>query len=271
MKSVWGLGKESRARLAKLLRETKGTISVEEAAASFGMSPKRTADTLGWWARRGWLSRVRRGLYVPVPLESNTADVALEDPWLVAARLFAPCYIGGWSAAEHWNLTEQIFRSVLVCTAGKPHDRKPVIKGTRFVLRTVSRAAIFGTKSVWRGRAKVDVSDPARTVLDLLNDPALGGGIRHTVDVLRSYLNSEAKDLRLLIKYADRLANGAVFKRLGFLLERVAPAEKRAVEACRKRLTTGNAKLDPALAAKRLVTAWRLWIPDGWMAEETHD
>jgi predicted transcriptional regulator of viral defense system len=271
MSVVLGLGKESRARLAKLLRETKGTISVEEAAASFGMSPKRTADTLAWWERRGWLSRVRRGLYVPVPLESSTGDVALEDPWLVAARLFAPCYIGGWSAAEHWNLTEQIFRSVMVCTAGKPHDRKPQIKGTPFVLRTVAREAMFGMKSVWRGRVKVDVSDPTRTVLDLLDDPGLGGGIRHAVDVLRSYLGSEAKDLRLMVAYADRLGNGAVFKRLGFLLERLDPAEKETVAACRERLTKGNAKLDPALPAQRLVTAWRLWVPEGWTVEAKHD
>ena len=43
------------------------------------------------------MSRVRRGLYVSVPLESRTADVPLEDPWLIAERLFAPCYIGGWA------------------------------------------------------------------------------------------------------------------------------------------------------------------------------
>jgi len=43
---------------------------------------------------------------VSVPLESRTADVPLEDPWLIAERLFAPCYIGGWSAAEYLDLTE---------------------------------------------------------------------------------------------------------------------------------------------------------------------
>ena len=30
----------------------------------------------------------------------------------------------------------------------------------------------------------------------------------------------------------------------------------------RKRLTAGNAKLDPALACPRLVTEWRLWVPE---------
>jgi hypothetical protein len=36
------------------------------------------------------------------------------------------------------------------------------------------------------------------------------------------------------------------------------------VAQCRERLTAGTVKLDPAIAAKRLVTRWRLWVPEGW-------
>jgi len=32
------------------------------------------------------------------------------------------------------------------------------------------------------------------------------------------------------------------------------------------RLTHGYAKLDPALRAKKLVTAWRPWVPEAWKA-----
>jgi predicted transcriptional regulator of viral defense system len=260
-----------RAKLAKLLRETKGTVSAEQAAVSLGVTPREAAKTLARWARQGRLSRVRRGLYVPVPLEAGTGDVALEEPWIIAERLFNPCYVGGWNAAEHWGLTEQIFRSVLVMTTKKPRKRKLVIKGTTFVLRTIQSDSFFGTKPVWRGQVKVNVSDPTRTVLDILDDPALGGGARPMTDVLRNYLGSKSKDLPLLISYADRLGHGAVFKRLGFLLERFAPAEREALAACRSRLTTGNVKLDPTLPAERLATSWRLWVPANWMKEQTGD
>ncbi|MBI4431131.1 MAG: hypothetical protein HY587_05415, partial [Candidatus Omnitrophica bacterium] len=160
---------------------------------------------------------MRRGLYIPVPLESRVADVPLEDAWIIAERLFTPCYIGGWSAAEHWGLTEQIFRTVIVMTTQKVRDRSPNIKGTKFLLRTVLERAMFGLKLVWRGQVKVSVSDPTRTVLDMLNDPKLGGGLRSTVDIFGAYLRSDKKDMNLLLEYADRLDNGAVFKRLGFL------------------------------------------------------
>jgi predicted transcriptional regulator of viral defense system len=199
-----------RAKLAKLLRETKGTVSAEQAAASLGVTPREAAKTLARWARQGRLSRVRRGLYVPVPLEAGTGDVALEEPWIIAERLFNPCYVGGWSAAEHWGLTEQIFRSVLVMTTKKPRKRKLVIKGTTFVLRTIQSDSFFGTKPVWRGQVKVNVSDSTRTVLDILDDPALGGGARPMTDVFRNYLGSKSKDLPLLISYAERLGHGAV-------------------------------------------------------------
>jgi predicted transcriptional regulator of viral defense system len=101
----------------------------------------------------------------------------------------------------------------------------------------------------------------------MLSDPQLGGGIRSTVDMFNAYLKSENKNMDLLIDYAKRFENGAVYKRLGFLLERVAPEEQSALKACTASLTTGTAKLDPKLPADKLVTRWRLWIPQSWVKE----
>ena len=271
MQNLTGLGKVDRERIASIIRGTKGTVSVADAAEIIGVSPTDAAKMLARWTRKGWFSRVKQGLYIPVPLESRTPDIPLEDPWLIAERLYSPCYIGGWSAAEHWDLTEQIFRTVVVMTVRKPRERSPTMKGTTFMLRTVSDKAMFGLKSVWRGQVKVSVSDPTRTMLDMLDDPGLGGGIRSTTDMFCNYLRSENKNLELLIEYAERLDNGAVFKRLGFLLERSMPEEVNSIYKCRTKLTTGNAKLDPQLGADRLITRWRLWVPEGWEKESRID
>ena len=259
-----GLGKADRERLSAVLRGTKGTITVAGAAAILEMPRISTAKLLSRWAKKGWLSRVRRGLYIPVPLESPTADIPFEDAWIIADKLYQPCYIGGWSAAEYWDLTEQIFRTVTVLTTQRPRVRKQSIKGTDFLLKTVPDKAMFGLKAVWRGQVKVNVSDPARTVLDMLSDPQLGGGLRSTVDMFKNYMASEMKDIALLIEYADQLGNGAVFKRLGFLLEKFNEDEQVFILQCRNRLTKGNAKLDPALKVDKLITRWRLWVPERW-------
>ncbi len=254
-------------KLAEVLQKTQGTVTVRQAANILGLPPTRAAQLLARWATQGWLSRVRRGLYVPVPLEARSANVALEDPWIIAHQLFEPCYIAGWSAAEHWELTEQIFRSLLVVTLRKPRDRRPVIRGSSFVVKTVSSKTMFGTKAIWRVRVKVEVSDPTKTVLDMCADPKLGGGIRPTMDVLRAYFDSRHKDMDLLVAYSERLSNGAAIKRLGFLVERLFPQEHQLIAFCRNRLTKGYVQLDPSQPATRLVTAWRLWVPDKWLGD----
>jgi predicted transcriptional regulator of viral defense system len=268
MENLLGIGKLDRKRLGDVIRGTKGTISVSEAAGILKLSSIETAKILARWARKGWLSRVRRGLYVAIPVESRSADVPLEDPWLIAEKLYSPCYIGGWSAAEHWGLTEQIFRTVVVMTRRKPRKRSVLIKGTKFLLRTVSAKAMFGVKPVWKGQVKISVSDPARTIIDMLCDPGLGGGIRSVADIFSNYLRSRDNNIDLLLEYARQWGIGAVFKRLGFFLERLAPAEKTAINACLAELTKGNARLDAALGADRLITRWKLWVPESWAEDK---
>lgn len=262
-----GLGRGSRSQLSAVLRQCSGAVTPEQAASVLSLSRTDAAKLLARWASQGWLNRVRRGIYVPVALESEVADAPPEDAWIVANTAFAPCFVCGWTAAEHWGLTEQVFRTVLVSTTRRPRDRRPVIGGIPFRLRTVREREFFGLSTVWRGRMQVGVTDPSRTILDLMVDPALGGGLRSSTDMLRNYLVSrEMRNVRQLIQYADVFGSGAAFKRLGFLLSRFAPEEAEAIARCRAALTQGNAKLDPALPEERLVTAWRLWLPKGWDA-----
>jgi predicted transcriptional regulator of viral defense system len=198
--------------------------------------------------------------------------VALEDPWSVAMTMFAPCYIGGWSAAEHLGLTEQIFRSVCVMTLKRPNDRQPVLRKVRFDLHKVAQSQLVGLKTVWRGGTRVQVSDPARTLVDMLMSPSLGGGIRHVAEMLTTLLREQPKEAPKLLIYADKLGVGAVYKRLGYLLQRDHAAEPGTAEliaTCRQRMTAGYARLDPALPADRLVTAWRVWVPGSELRERT--
>lgn len=271
MSVLGGLGTLDRKRLGQILRQTRGTIAVSDAAEALDKTPAGAAKLLARWARKGWIARVRRGLYVPLSLESRSAEPVLEDPWVVATRLYESCYIGGFSAAEHWELTEQVYRTVVVLTTKKLRSRKQAVAGTSFLLKTVPGTALFGLSPVWRGQVKVSVSDPSRTIVDLLADPTLGGGIRAVRDMLQVYLGATNKNLPLLMEYAKKLGNGAVFKRLGFLLEKFGRGEGEALEACRQGLTTGYAYLDPKRCGGRLVSRWRVWVPEAWLKEGRGD
>jgi predicted transcriptional regulator of viral defense system len=262
-----GLSATSRSQLSKLLRDSPPIVTANQAASALDLTPAVAARRLAAWSRSGWLARVRRGAYVPVPIESESADIALDDAWSVAAAMFPPCYIGGWSAAEHWGLTEQLFRSICVMTASRPRDRQPVLRKARFDLHTVSSSQFIGLKTVWRGGTRVQVSDPARTLVDMLADPALGGGIRHVAEMLATLFRDQPKEVAKLAGYAAKVGSGAVFKRLGFLIQRDHPDQVALIESCRAHLTAGYAKLDPSLPADRLATAWRVWVPAGELRE----
>ncbi len=256
-----GLSATSREQLSRLLRDSPSVLTADAAARALGTTHTAAARKLAAWSRAGWLARVRRGTYVQVPIESASTDIALDDPWSVATAMYAPCYVGGWSAAEHWGLTEQIFRSLCVMTATRPRNRKPMLRKARFELHTVPATNFVGLKAVWRGGTRVQVSDPARTLIDMLAAPALAGGIRHLAEMLGTLLRDQSKEAAKLGTYAVKLGIGSVFKRLGFLLERDHPAQAALIALCRQHLSAGYAKLDPALPADRLATAWRVWVP----------
>jgi predicted transcriptional regulator of viral defense system len=127
-------------------------------------------------------------------------------------------------------------------------------------LHNVNPKRFFGLKTLWRGSVKVSISDPARTLVDMIAAPEVGGGIDHVADSLSAYLKTKTADRGLLIRYAEEFDNGVIFKRLGYLAEAHLHDHKLAAE-CRSRLTQGYAQLDPSLPPKKLVTAWRLWLP----------
>ncbi len=252
----------TRERLGKLLREGGDVLTVENAARILGgISSEDAAKALARWSKQGWLSRIKRGVYVPVPVESISNNRALDDAWIIIPDLFGPAYVGGWSAAEHWDLTEQVFRDICVFTVRPVAKRHQLIHNIPFVVTHVAADNQFGTKIVWKKEKKLSVSDPSRTMVDMLSNPWAGGGIEHVIDCLKHYIKSSHFNGAQLVDYADRLGNAAVFKRLGFLAERLLGGNHSLVTACKSRLSKGNAQLDPALKGDKLITRWRLFVP----------
>jgi len=255
---------KGRDRLAAVLRASVGVVTADDAARALSVDQRDAAKPLARWAQQGWLKRLRRGIYAPLGIDARSMEQTLRNPWILVPELFSPGYVGGWSAATHWDLTEQLFRDVCVFTSRSFRRKREAIEGTTFVLNRVPEEALFGTVVIWEGRVRIPVSDPHRTLIDMLARPSAGAGIRHVEACLRAYLQSPSPDLERLLDYGDRLGNGAVFKRLGFLLSRRPGVDPGVLAACQERLTSGNAKLDPALASSRLVTRWKLWIPARW-------
>ena len=256
--STNGITGHNRALLEALHRAGSGPFTSGDAAALWQMTRPAAARRLATLAAHGWLARPTRGLYVPVPLDAARSGEWTEDPWVVAARLFPDGYLGGWSACEHWGLTDQVFRELLVFTPRRV-SRALDLPGAPIRARTVGADRLFGLVMVWRRSVRVRVSDPSRTVVDLLDDPATGGGIRHVAEVLTEYFAGTLRDDAALLAYAKQLGNRTVYKRLGYLIESLGIAAPGVVAECQANLSSGVTLLDPAFGSVGSVSArWRL-------------
>lgn len=261
---------QGRSQLMNVLAASGDVVRISDVTKALGISRVEAAKRLARWREQGWLSRVGSGAYVPASIETLGSERVLDDAWVLVPALYAPGYVAGRTAAEHWDLTEQIFKDVVVVTGQAIRQRRQMRQGFEFTLKHLNPNKIFGTKSVWRHHTKVPVSDVHRTIIDILDDPGLGGGIQQVADCLNVYFKRADRDDKKLIEYGDRLGNGAVFKRLGFLAEKNSD-NAALIDLCRVRLTAGNAKLDPALNCSRLVSRWRLLIPSSWAKGDVID
>lgn len=256
-----GLSTDERTVMDDLVARETLVITASDVCAIRNVSRSTANQILRRLHDKGWLQRVKRGRYLVVPLGAGTSEPTVEDSWSLAMALFSPCYISGWSAAEHWDFTEQIFNSVMVVTAHPQRAGVQEIAGITFRTRTIDAKHIFGTRSIWVGSRRVEIADPHRLVIDVLDAPELGGGARHVLDVVRAYWKSEHANRDQVLSYALRLGKGVVFKRLGFTAELVGSAPNDWLEECRSQMSAGVSKFDPEGPDRgRIVTKWNLRI-----------
>lgn len=261
MVNLGGISGTIRKRLDKLNQSTDGPFTIKDASKILNLPIDPTRDLLGYWARKGWLSRVRRGLYITVPLGTINPFEYKEDPWIVASKIYSPCYLGGWIAAEHWELTDQIFKDLVIFTLKKFRTRKTEIQGTSYILSLTSKKMLFGLSHVWRKSFKVKISDPSRTLVDILNIPSTGGGIRHISEIANNYFNSENRNDELLATYIKRIGNRTIYKRLGYIIEKLKIDAPQLSVICKKNISKGYSILDPDVKAKgKILRRWNLRI-----------
>jgi predicted transcriptional regulator of viral defense system len=228
-----GLSTQERKIVSYFSAKEENTITADK-LIDFHPYKRATANQiLRRLALKGWLQRLKYGVYAIVPISSTTATPTIENAWLVAMDLFNPAFISGWSAAEHWDLTEQIFNSVSVSTMSAQRESTQLFGNVNFRTKLLGKEQFFGIKKIWFGSKAIEIADPSRMLIDILDLPRFGGGGRHMVDVVRQYWNTDVCNPDLLLEYALRYKRGVVFKRLGFLAETLkAPISEEWMNIC---------------------------------------
>jgi len=267
MSELKGIGKKYRKRLSLVLSKKMAIIDAKSVAKILNTTINESRRFLYRWNQSGWVNRLKRGIYVPQPIDLVTENSTLEDPLIIAEKIYSPGYVGGFSAIKHWDLSEQIFETICYYTTKKIKHKEVVLGNTKFQLKNISNYKLFGTKTIWLQNTKVKISDPSKTIIDLLDDPITVGGMTIVFDLFQEYQNSEFYDFNLLVEYGKKNKNMTVFKRLGFMLETrkiITPEQEATLLPL---ISKGLSLFDPGIRCLNITKKWNLKIPSSWKKE----
>lgn len=245
--------------LTALADRGKTLFTVQDAREISGVSSPYLNLLLQRLTYKRILERVERGVYLYIPIEAGSQRVFSEDAFEVGCTLARPSAVAYWSALSHHGLTEQISNVVFMATTAARFDAEPEALGVRYRFIRVIPRKFFGLQPVQRGKGQAQVTDLHKTLLDVLDHPEYAGGM---VEVAKSVFTAWPDvSLEKLLEYGDRLGNSAVFKRLGFLLERFGLMSEEYPELLRRRIRRGLSKLEPLNPmAGHCCTRWGLRI-----------
>jgi predicted transcriptional regulator of viral defense system len=193
---------------------------------------------------KGWIRRIRRGRFAVVPLSSGEDRSPQLHEFLVAMELVSPAVIAYWSALNHHGMTEQLPRTVFVAT-DHPVRRQPGdVLGVTYKIVSLKPEKFFGIAKDWIGESPFSVTDREKTIIDGLDLPQYVGGVNEIAKALTA--SWKALDEKKLRKYAAKIGNSAVGKRLGFMMETLGLGDVEALRTAIPR-APGFSPLDPTM------------------------
>jgi len=234
--------------LSALAAQRRSVFTIKDFADTAKCGSTRAKKLLYQLRQSGWVLGLARGKYLIVPLEAGPESAWSEDSFLIDGQLAEPAAVAYWSACHHWSWTEQVPRTVFVQTPQKKVHSTKTVLGVRYRFVRVQPAKFFGTLKRSVGQGQALVTDREKTLVDAMDHPELCGGIGQVVEMLPAA--AQAVNWDRVDEYLKRLSSGAVYKRLGLLVEHLGekvriPGGDERIERWRSLLTGGYAPLEP--------------------------
>lgn len=216
-----GLTRREAFFLSTLAREGRAIFSMSDARQILGA---KTRQTLSLLSKKKWVLRLRRGLYVIVPIDAGVrgSESFIVHDFVIASHLASPYYVGFWSALNHHGLTDQIPRTVFVATTRPRKPLKILTSTFRFV--QLAPKKFIGIETASFEDAAVRISSKEKTLVDCLDHPELAGGIEEVARAV--YFNHRELDWAKVRQdlHGDLAAESAVPREVHFAHS--APAER---------------------------------------------
>ncbi len=210
--------RDDREVIASLAAGGADFFTLGDLRDRFELHPAQAHQLAHRLARKGFVRRVKRGLFAILPpADWHTGGLGTDHYWTAAATVVGePYYFAYYTAMEFHQMTQQPLRTLFVATV-KPH-RQVTFADTRVRFITLPAEKAFGHEDRrTAGDHIVQVAQLERAFLDCADRPELCGGIG---EVFRGFTRRRNElDGDRLIRIVQRFDRPVATKRLGFLLE----------------------------------------------------
>lgn len=232
-------------------------FSVAEAAKLLHIPPGVASDLVVNLATKKKLIRIEKGRYILLPPEAWDSGSYSEDGILIASQLVSPYYLSYWTAISYYGWTEQPSRTLFVATTKK--KTMIALSGMTIQFVSLKELRFFGFAPAWVNNQKVMIASKEKAIIDGLDQPRYCGEI---TEIVKGLWNGRKElDWDKVLQYGVRMNNGAILKRLGFLLQTLEIGKPSYLAKIKSLLTTGFAHLDPGGAPNgRYNRAWRIQV-----------
>ena len=210
-----GISPREEEFIATVGSSGKRVFTVSEAARLLNTSHTIASKIIHRLTKKRKLQRIEKAKYLLIPPEAWKIGEYTEEGIIVASQLISPYYLSYWTALSFHGWTEQPSRTIFVATQKR---KFPIgLQGIQIKFIQLKKEKFFGFEEHWVGNQKVIVADREKTIIDCLDQPRYCGEV---VEVAKGLWNGR-KELNYakLLKYSLRMKNGAVIKRLGYLLD----------------------------------------------------
>lgn len=230
----------------KLQSRGKFIFTLDDANKLLNISRSSLKNLLSKLSKSTWVIRLEREKYLIVPFEAGIEGKWSAEPFIIASQLVEPYAIAYWSAINYWGYTEQIVRTIFILTTKKKSKMQFEILGVPYQFIKVPQNKFFGITQAWITNKKINITDKERTLIDAMDKPELCGGFIESSKVLKIGFEKNEFSLAKLMEYGAKAGNRTIFKRIGYLLDFYNINQPELREFCKKKLSKGYSRLDPA-------------------------
>ena len=191
------------------------TVTLAELREVLGASDSYARKFAHVLVKKGWLERLRPGLFQLVPADRGREGAGDTNPLAAGAVLVSPYFYSFGTACTHHGLTEQVFSEVYL--ACQEHRRPETIRDKRYVFVHVPEQRFFGFEEIAVLGHAVQMATTERAVLDAIDRPRHAGGIGEVSRIVARAANKVSWDT--LLELTRKWGSSALVQRLGYFLD----------------------------------------------------